>query len=346
MKLLVVHTWLRGNLGDVLQASVLMRALRELRPATLDLAGYPARTGPAVRELLDLADNHVAEPFGWYFRYVPERLRRAAVEPAWRRQRAKLFSRYDAVISAPGPFLAAYDARWPSAVCDLELARDLGLPFVLSCHSIGPLPEPALRRIARASALVARESATQAYLAKHGMSSVQAADYAFLYPFAERLAATGPARRLGRYRLLFLRSNNLDTAGVAWDGKTLVCGARRFELDPDERVVVATSDGRKDERFVKKLSRRLGVESACPGSVPELIALIAGSTGIISDRYHPLICAKVLARPAVVLENREPHKMRGLKSLLETRTVDELQGLARAGLAAVRAALLPAEESA
>ncbi len=346
MKLLVVHTWLRGNLGDVLQASVLMRALRELGPTTLDLAGYPARTGPAVRELLDLSDRHVAEPFGWYFRYVPERLRAAALEPAWRRQRAKLFSRYDAVISAPGPFLAEYDARWLSALCDLELARDLGLPFVLSCHSIGPLPEPAFRRIARASVCVARESATHAYLEQHGVSSVQAADYAFLYPFAERLEAAGPTRLAGRYRLLFLRSNNLDAAGVAWDGKTLVCGARRFELDPDERLVVATSDGRKDERFVAKLSRRFGVASAGPSTVTELIALIAGSTGIISDRYHPLICAKVLGRPAVVLENREPHKMQGLKSLIETRAVDELQALARGGLRAVRAALVPSQETA
>jgi polysaccharide pyruvyl transferase WcaK-like protein len=346
MKVLVVHTWLRGNLGDVLQASVLLRALRRLEPSTLDLAGYPARTGSAVRELLDLSDRHVPEPFGWYFRYAPARVRTAVVEPAWRRQRAKLFSRYDAVVSAPGPFLAAYDARWWSAVCDIELARDLGMPFILSCHSIGPLPETALRRIARASVCVARESATHAYLARHRVSSVQAADYAFLYPFKERLEAAGPARIPGRYRLLFLRSNNLDVAGVAWDGKTLVCGTRRFELDPDERLVVATSDGQRDERFVAELSRALRVESVAPRTVTELIGYIASSTGVISDRYHPLICAKVLGRSAVVLENREPHKMQGLKSLIETRAVDELQALANAGLAAVSAALRPAQETA
>jgi polysaccharide pyruvyl transferase WcaK-like protein len=346
MNLLVVHTWLRGNLGDVLQASVLMRALRELGPSKLDLAGYPARTGPAVRELLELADRHVPEPFGWYFRYVPARLRALALEPAWKRHRAKLFSRYDAIVSAPGPFLATYDARWLSALCDLELARDLGIPFVLSCHSIGPLPASALRSIARASACVARESATHAYLEQHGVRSVQAADYAFLYPYAERVAAAGPVHPAGRYRLLFLRSNNLDAAGVAWDGKALVCGVRRFELDPDERLVIATSDGRKDERFIAELSRRLGVESAGPSTVTELIGLIAASTGIISDRYHPLICAKVLGRPAVVLENREPHKMQGLKSLIDTRTVAELQALARDGLRAVRAALVPAQETA
>jgi polysaccharide pyruvyl transferase WcaK-like protein len=339
MKLLVVHTWLRGNLGDVLQASVLLRALRELGPATLDLAGYPARTGPAVRELLDLSDRHVPEPFGWYFRYVPEGVRKATVERVWRRRRAKLFSRYDAIISAPGPFLAEYDARWPAAVCDLELARDLEIPFILSCHSVGPLPSSALARIARASVCVARESATHAYLEQHGLASVQAADYAFLYPFSERLREAAPSRQSGRYRVLFLRSNNLDAGGVAWDGRTLVCGERRFELEPDERLVVATSDGRRDDAFVGKLSRALAVPAAGASTVADLIALIAGSSGVISDRYHPLICAKVLGKSATVLENREPHKMQGLKRLIDTHGVSELQALAQAGLTAVRGAL-------
>src|SRR5688500_18659485 len=110
MRLLVVHTWLRGNLGDVLQASVLLRGLRELRPSTLDLGGFPRMPGAGARELVALADRHVPEPFAWHLHLAPAALRARFLEPDWRRRRAALFSRYDAIVSAPGPFLAEYDA--------------------------------------------------------------------------------------------------------------------------------------------------------------------------------------------------------------------------------------------
>ena len=35
MRILVLHAWLKGNLGDVLQLSVLLSALRDLQPARL-----------------------------------------------------------------------------------------------------------------------------------------------------------------------------------------------------------------------------------------------------------------------------------------------------------------------
>jgi hypothetical protein len=44
----------------------------------------------------------------------------------------------------------------------------------------------------------------------------------------------------------------------------------------------------------------------------------------------------VLGKPAEVLPNREPHKMQGLKTLLSDRPLEELQGLARAGLDTLR----------
>ena len=39
MRILVLHAWLKGNLGDVLQLSVLLSALRRRNPSALDLAG-------------------------------------------------------------------------------------------------------------------------------------------------------------------------------------------------------------------------------------------------------------------------------------------------------------------
>ena len=53
---------------------------------------------------------------------------------------------------------------------------------------------------------------------------------------------------------------------------------------------------------------------------------------VVSDRYHPAICAAALGRPSTVIENREPHKMRGLQRLLADRPLGDLQDLARNGL--------------
>ena len=52
MRLLVVHAWMKGNLGDALQLTVLLTALRELRPRVLHLAGFPASPSPALDGVL------------------------------------------------------------------------------------------------------------------------------------------------------------------------------------------------------------------------------------------------------------------------------------------------------
>jgi polysaccharide pyruvyl transferase WcaK-like protein len=69
------------------------------------------------------------------------------------------------------------------------------------------------------------------------------------------------------------------------------------------------------------------------------VQLIGASSGVVSDRYHPAICAAVLGKPAQVLSNRERHKMHGLKDLLARHTLEELQDRARAGLSVLRDAL-------
>jgi len=340
MRLLVVHTWLKGNLGDVLQASVLLRALRELQPTALDLGGYPRVPGKGAAELVALADRHVPEPFPWYFRFVPGRPRRRFVEPLWRAQRAALFRRYDAVVSAPGPFLAAYDYRAPAALLDIALARELGIPFILSSHSIGPLKPAQLAGLKAASVCVAREKSTFDYLAAHGVPSVQAADYAFLYPFEEHLRH-GPrtAPLAGPFRLVCLRSNNFPLEEIERRGTSLRCGPHEFPFAREERIVLVTSDPKKDTKFLAKLAQKLDAPAVNCLSVPELVRLVAASTGVISDRYHPAICGRVLGKPVEVVVNREPHKMEGLKALLAQHDLAALQGLSRAGLDAVRAAL-------
>jgi polysaccharide pyruvyl transferase WcaK-like protein len=333
MRLLVVHAWLRGNLGDVLQLSVLLSSLRELKPEALDLVGFPARPPAETGEVLALADRYLADPFAWYWKAAPTLVRKGLLEPRWKAWRSRLFSRYDALVCAPGPYLADYDARSPSALCDIAVAGDLGLPVVLSSHSIGPLRPEALATVAGATACIARETATHEYLRERGIRSCPSADLAFLYPYA---AKAGDPPLQPPYRAIFLRSNNVNGRALRMEGGALFEGSRVIAGASGDRLVLATSDRRRDGRFVATAARRLGVPWVGCRTVGELVRLVGGSTGVVSDRYHPAICAAVLGKPAEVLPNREPHKMQGLKTLLSDRPLEELQGLARAGLDTLR----------
>jgi polysaccharide pyruvyl transferase WcaK-like protein len=335
MRILVVHAWLRGNLGDVMQLSVLMAGLRSLQPATLDLAGYPAQPAQAAQEVTAFTDRYLADPFVWYWKFVPAPLSAAIIEPWWRRQRQAIFSRYDAIVCAPGPYLAEYDARAPSAFADIAIACDAGRPVILASHSIGPLSKRGLSDVARAALRVAREPATHEYLRANGVTSTLAADYAFLYPFGQARGAVSRELPTPPYRLVFLRSNNLHVRGLRiekgalLDGRTIVADAS------DIPIVLATSDYARDRRFIRLAARRLGVRWSGCRTMAELVSLVSGASSVVSDRYHPAICAASLGKPAQVIPNREPHKMHGLRDLLAGRPLAELQALARSGLQTV-----------
>lgn len=336
MRILVLHAWLKGNLGDVLQLSVLLSALRELKPTVLDLAGFPARPADETGGVLKLADHYLPDTFPWYWKPAPALAGKLVLEPWWRRRRKALFSRYDAIVCAPGPYLAEYDLRVTSALCDLTVARELGLPVVLSNHSIGPLSPHGLAAVAGATLRVARESSTYRYLCDRGVSAVLSADLAFLYPYA---APGGPGAIEPPYRVVFLRSNNLDANALRIEDGALFEGSRLIAEASSDRLVLATSDYRRDARFLAEAARQLRVPSVACRSVTELVQLIGGSSGVVSDRYHPAVCATALGKPVQVLANREPHKMQGLKDLLAGNTPEELRELAGTGLRAVRDAL-------
>jgi polysaccharide pyruvyl transferase WcaK-like protein len=328
MKILVLHAWLKGNLGDVLQLSVLLSALRNLEPHTLDLAGFPPRPAPETHEVLSLADRYLPDTFPWYWAVAPSVAGRLLFEPWWTARRRSLFSRYDAIVCAPGPYLADYDPRVTSALCDLAVAGELRRPVVLASHSIGPLGPKGLSIVNHTTLRIAREATTHRYLHERGISAVLSADLAFLYPYAPR------ATRAGRQtRLVFLRSNNLDVRRLrlAEDG-ALVHGSQLIVSASPEPLVLATSDHRRDGRFLARVARRLGVPWIPCRSVQEMVDLVDSASEVVSDRYHPAICAAALGKPARVIENREPHKMRGLQSLLAERPLQDLQELARTGL--------------
>jgi polysaccharide pyruvyl transferase WcaK-like protein len=338
MRILVLHAWLKGNLGDVLQLSVLLSALRELNPQSLDLAGFPAQPAAETEEVLKLVDRYLPDTFPWYWSVTPQRVGKVVFEPWWRQRRQALFSRYDAIVCAPGPYLADYDHRATSALSDIGIATGLGMPVALSSHSIGPLHAGALETVAGATVRIARESSTYDYLCARGISAVLSADLAFLYPYATK---RGQRSIPPPYRAVFLRSNNLDAAALTLQRGALFEGSRLIAEAASEPIVLATSDYRRDERFLAKAARKLGVTWVRCRSVTELVTLVESASAVISDRYHPAICAAVLGKPAQVLPNREPHKMHGLKSLLADKSLDELQGLARTGLRTLRSVLQP-----
>ncbi len=139
--------------------------------------------------------------------------------------------------------------------------------------------------------------------------------------------------------MIFLRSNNLDASSLRLEGGALYERSHLIAAASRDRTVLATSDYRRDGRFLSRAARRLRVPWIACRSVTELVQAVAGSSGVVSDRYHPAICAAALGRPAQVLTNREPHKMQGLQNLLADHSLEELQALARAGLRTVHDAL-------
>ena len=97
----------------------------------------------------DVIDRYLPDTFPWYWKLAPSIVGRIVFEPWWRRRRTALFSEYDAIVCAPGPYLADYDPRATSALADIAIAADMGLRVVLASHSIGPLSAGGRAVIAR-----------------------------------------------------------------------------------------------------------------------------------------------------------------------------------------------------
>ena len=239
MRILVVHAWLKGNLGDALQLTVLLTALRELRPRVLDLAGFPASPPEALASVLALSDRFIADPVR-LGTGSPRRARRQCVARA-----ALARTPESPVLRVRRDHLRAWSvprrlrpAR-PSALADIAAAAELGRLVILSSHSIGPLSPEALQVVARASIRIAREPWTHAYLGARRIDSVSSADLAFLYPYEREL---GPPPLEPPYRVLFLRSNNLRKQRAADRARRRVRGRTR------DRAVLTASHRAGDER--------------------------------------------------------------------------------------------------
>ena len=225
MRILVLHAWLKGNLGDVLQLSVLLSALRELRPRVLDLAGFPARPADETAEVLGLTDHYVPDTFPWYWKPGADVRReggvRAVVETA--AQGAVLTLRCTSSVR-PGPtWRTTMPARRAPCVTSPSQPSS-ACPSCYRATPIGPLRRDGLAAVAKATVRIAREPATYKYLRERGLPAVLSADLAFLYPYAGSAERAAPFRP--PYRLIFLRSNNLDANRLRLEGGALFEGTR------------------------------------------------------------------------------------------------------------------------
>lgn len=338
MRLLIVHTGRWSNLGSVVQTAVLLEALREVAPSQLDLNCPPAALRGLPTSISTLVDGCVVDQPPRYWSYLPPVLRRGVAEPVWRRKRRALFSEYDAIISAPGAFLVEDDPLLTAALCDIEVAAELRMPLVLASHSIGPLSAVMRDRLARARLCVARENTSHMYLSTHDITSIAGADLGFLYPYETHLY--GGVRSIAQpYRLLFLKTEGSAPEDPgAYEGE-LHRTAQNVGRSTNERIILASTDAERDTRALVKLGRRLGHPVVLCRSVPALVHLIAGSSGVTSDCYYPAVCAAALGKPVEVLVTRQPHKMLGLQGLLGTHDLGELKRLAQVGLNAVCSAV-------
>jgi len=342
VRILVIHAWFTGNLGDVLQTSVLVRYLRTLDPERLDIAGFPASVAPACESVIEQVDQVLEEEsFPGGVRRFGLRFGRRAWVRNFRQRRETLFRRYDAIVSAPGPFLADNDPRHETALLDLEVAHSLGRPFVFSSHSIGPLSPRSLRRLSQADAIVARELETVDFLVRAGIQHQPAADYAFLHPLESGGYEAECRMRLGDgYRLVFLRFNNelksvqLRSNGALELGEQVLCPVG------DEPLVLGTSDACRDEAALSELASRLSVPLVVCRRPQELFGVIAGASLVATNRYHPGVCAALLGKQLTLLGNRTRPKRVGLERLLRTCSIEQLKQHAQAGLAEVQRALV------
>jgi polysaccharide pyruvyl transferase WcaK-like protein len=308
MRIVLLHGWLRGNLGDLCIAHQLVRFLRARFPqAHLTVVSEPRGEWTVPEELLAATDAYVERPF------------REAVDD--------LLGDASAVVQIPGGGLQdPGDSRGPYMLRDAELCHRLGVRHVLAGHSfhpsldLGPL---------RGSVVIAREPASHALLHSRGIPSLLSADPAFLQPVPEAAAV-----RAGT--LLFLRRRHFES--IALDGEAVVTDGMRTVI-PALPLTLASSDPLRDDKVLQPLATRHDLPYERCLDLLHLLRIIAGSAHVVSDRYHPVIFAAMLETPFTFLQREGSLRDHGLRDLLAGHTPVALAALARAGFTSVAAAL-------
>ncbi len=300
MRILLLHGWLRGNLGDACITDQLLHVLRSRFPqAHLTLVSEPHGEWTVPADLLSRVDTFI------------ERSYRDPVDA--------LIAGSDVVINVAGGGLQdPGDPRGPCMLRDAEVCHRLGIFHAFAGHSFhASFDLSALQ----GSFILAREPASHALLASRGISAHLTADPAFLLSLP-----LPPAVREGT--MLFLRCWHFNR--IAKHGKVLTMDDRTMEYDC-EPLTLASSDPLRDDAVLTPLVDRYALRYERCFDLSHLLRVIGSAKHVISDRYHPVIFAAMLGLPFTFLKRKGSLRDEGLSIFLREKSIAELTELSAAG---------------
>lgn len=300
MHILLLHGWLRGNLGDACMTDQLLQYLRRrFANAHITLVSEPRGQWTIPADLLSRVDTFIEQPY------------RDPVD--------ELIATADAVINVPGGGLQdPADARGAFMLRDAELCHRLGIFHAFVGHSFhASFDLPALQ----GSFILAREPASHALLASRGISAHLSADPAFLLSAPSAASAcSGTA--------LFLRRWHFQE--VAKHDKTLMMDDRTVKYE-HEPLILASSDPLRDDSVLAPFAAQHALRYERCFDLSHLLRVIGSAEHVISDRYHPVIFAAMLGVPFTFLQRKGSLRDEGLSIFLREKSIAELRELSAAG---------------
>ncbi|MBF0672776.1 MAG: polysaccharide pyruvyl transferase family protein [Salinibacterium sp.] len=226
-----------------------------------------------------------------------------------RRGMADWLSGFDLVIDTRSgdSFSDSYGLRRMAIMSAVaEGASRAGVPVVLGPQTIGPFTSRrgrwlGRRALARADAVIARDSASAEYASRHGRPvDARSSDVVFALPALPRAGE---------------RDVVLNVSGLLWHPNPHVDFARYRETvcELHERL---TATGREvallahvldspaadnDVPVVRELARELGAEALVPGSLDDVREVVASANLVIASRMHACLNALSQGTPAIPL---------------------------------------------
>lgn len=317
-RILVTHAWIRGNLGDFCTAKQLLLYLRRnFHGVCIDVVSVPGEHFQARHDIAALADTYMERPFT--------------------DDLTSIFPHYDAVINAPGGGLqTAGDRRGMRMLEDARACARLRIPHVFASHSFhSSFDYSALEK----SLIVTREPASETLLRSRGLQPIAGADLAFREDVPRRHESTesppaghSPAEAGEGRVLLFLRFDHFRS--IRRDGQTLFLDERSITL-PEAPLVLATSDPLRDDTLLHPLSKQWGVQYLRSPTLDHLLLSIASAAHVISDRYHPVLFARMMGVPHTFLRQEGSLRDEGIDRLLAENSIQTLAAKAHDSLEAI-----------
>ena len=257
--LVIIHGWIRGNLGEMMMLSVF---LEHIRP---HFDSIHLKTCPGLEKgdssFLVRSKLSSWEELPQYTRHITE----------------KDVGKFDAVVFTPGAGIQLdNDRRSIEIMEDLDFCRTNQIPVAFPSHSVQPKFMEKLSDVF----VVAREPQTYRGLQEPKHLS---GDLAFLLdlPKYKKQDRSLICFRFDRFKSFQRKGNVIHCYSPRED--------YHFKFRLPENPVVTSSDYRRDKP--KKIAQQLGLKWEIVDDLDSLIKLIGESKKMITDRYHPAIIA-------------------------------------------------------